>query len=178
MLPTTRESEKERPPDSENPSPLPGPSVSPAGHNRGEHAPGESSPAPPAAFPLIAPALHQFPRRPCKVQQGKQDKNPANPCGARLPGECRKGTISSIDRGADGAQVVQVGRIKQAAQMGQRASLVPVPILPFSPSDPLRSCSSDPPAVRLPALLLACLASSARPSPAGRIGGKGAFLIR
>ena len=69
-----------------------------------------------------------------------------------LPGECRKGTETSIHGGEDVAQVVQVGRIMQAAKMGQWVPLVHASLLPFSPSplpDLLRSCSSDPPAVQL-----------------------------
>ena len=60
-------------------------------------------------------------------------QSPPKPCSSTAPGECRKGTETSIHGGEDEAQVVQVGRIKQAAKMGQGVPLVLVPLLPFFP---------------------------------------------
>lgn len=80
-----------------------------------------------AALPLLT-----IPRpMPCPVQlpaaraNSSRARSPANPCASTAPGECRKGTISSIDRRAGGAQMAQVGKIKQAAKMGQGVPLVP-----------------------------------------------------
>ena len=109
----------------------------------GRQVAGALSPADPpaAALPSSSPPSVTLPAG--RIQTGC--KAPQSLARQRLPANAEKVQIPALTEG----QVVQVGRIMQAVKMGQGVPLVPVPLLPISPSDPPRSCSSDPPAVQL-----------------------------